>query len=264
MTLVRVDDRRIELLAWGAAPSKERATLVFLHEGLGCAAHWRDFPAKVAHATGLPAIAYSRLGYGASDPIALPRPLTYMQDEAKEMLPRVLDAANVGPVILVGQSDGASIAIVAAALDAGKRIRALVLEAPHVFVEEITVASIAKAKEAYEHGDLRARLAKYHGDNVDTAFWGWNRAWLDPDFRAWNIEEHLPRVAVPTLVVQGEDDPYGTRAQVDAIAKQAGGRVEVAMLASCGHAPHRDQEEATLGAIARFVRAIDEEASRAV
>jgi pimeloyl-ACP methyl ester carboxylesterase len=125
--------------------------------------------------------------------------------------------------------------------------------APHVFVEDISIASIAKAKDAYEQTDLRERLAKYHGANVDIAFWGWNRRWLDPAFRAWNIEEHLARIDVPVMVVQGEDDPYGTRAQVDAIAKQARGGVEVVMLPACGHAPHRDQEEETLAAITRFV-----------
>jgi len=133
-------------------------------------------------------------------------------------------------------------------------VRAIVLEAPHVFVEDVSVASIAKARAAFETGDLREKLAKHHGSNVDGAFRGWNDAWLDPAFRSWNIEEYLPRITVPVLVIQGEDDPYGTRAQVDAIARQVAGPVEVRMLAHCGHAPHRDQPDATREAIARFLR----------
>ena len=229
--------------------------LVFLHEGLGSAKQWRDFPARVAEDTGLGAIAYSRIGYGASDPVTLPRPLTYMQDEARESLPALLDARAIEAAILVGHSDGGSIAIVHAALDGGKRVRAIVLEAPHVFVEDVSVASITKAREAFETGDLREKLAKHHGANVDGAFRGWNDAWLDPRFRSWNIEGYLPRITVPVLVIQGDDDPYGTRAQVDAIARQVSGPVEVLRLARCGHAPHRDQPAATREAIARFLGA---------
>jgi pimeloyl-ACP methyl ester carboxylesterase len=240
--------------AEGGAP-----TLVFLHEGLGSAKQWRDFPTRVGQATKLAAIAYSRVGYGASAPVSLPRPLTYMQDEAKVALPALLDELGIDKAILIGHSDGGSIAIVHAAIDADvkrARIRGLVLEAPHVFVEDVSIASIAKAREAYETGDLREKLAKHHGANVDGAFRGWNDAWLDPGFRTWNIEEYMPRIEVPVLVIQGEDDPYGTRAQVDAIARQVSGPVEVLMLPSCGHAPHRDQEEATLAAIVRFVQKI--------
>jgi pimeloyl-ACP methyl ester carboxylesterase len=240
--------------AEGGAP-----TLVFLHEGLGSAKQWRDFPTRVGEATKLAAIAYSRVGYGASAPVSLPRPLTYMQDEAKVALPALLDELGIDKAILIGHSDGGSIAIVHAAIDADvkrARIRGLVLEAPHVFVEDVSIASIAKAREAYETGDLREKLAKHHGANVDGAFRGWNDAWLDPGFRTWNIEEYLPRIEVPVLVIQGEDDPYGTRAQVDAIARQVRGPVEVVMLPKCGHAPHRDQEQATLAAIVRFVQKI--------
>jgi pimeloyl-ACP methyl ester carboxylesterase len=239
--------------------------LVFLHEGLGSVRQWRSFPDELARATGRGAFLYSRLGYGASDPVSLPRPLTYMQDEARDFLPGVLDEAGLEGVILVGHSDGASIALVHAALDVAApdragdrpraRVRGLVLEAPHVFVEDLSVASITEARDAYEHGDLRDRLARYH-DHVDVAFWGWNRAWLDPAFRAWNLEEYLPRIAVPVLVIQGEDDPYGTRAQVDAIVRQVAGPVEVVMLPRCGHAPHRDRPDETRDAIAAFVQRI--------
>ena len=231
-------------------------TLVFLHEGLGSAEQWRDFPARVAKESGLGAIAYSRVGYGRSAPVTLPRPLTYMEDEARDFLPRLLDERGIDEAILVGHSDGGSIAIVAAALDTRKRILAVVLEAPHVFVEDVSIASIAKAREAFETGDLRARLAKYHGANVDGAFRGWNDAWLDPAFRRWNIERFLPAIAVPVLVIQGEDDPYGTRAQVDAITRQVAGRSEALLLPRCGHTPHREQPAATQDAMVSFLRSV--------
>lgn len=252
---VEVLGKRVEVVDFCAVVDSP-ATLVFLHEGLGSARQWRDFPARVGEAAGLTALAYSRLGYGGSAPVPLPRPLDYMQEEAKVSLPALLDELGIDRVILVGHSDGASIALVHAALDGGKRVRGLVLEAPHVFVEDVSVASIAKAREAYEQGDLREKLAKHHGANVDVAFRGWNDAWLDPAFRTWNLEEYLPRIEVPVLVIQGEDDPYGTRAQVDAIARQVRGPVEVLMLPRCGHSPHRDQPEATESAMIAFARGL--------
>jgi pimeloyl-ACP methyl ester carboxylesterase len=224
-------------------------TLVFLHEGLGSVGLWRDFPRMVADATGLGVFVYSRAGYGASEPAAMPRPVRYMHDEA-ELLPEVLAAAGIDDPLLVGHSDGASIAIIHAG--SGGKARGLVLEAPHVFTEEMGLRSIAKARDAYERGDLRGRLAKHHQD-VDAAFWGWNRPWLDPGFRKWNLEEYLPRISAPILVVQGEDDEYGTRKQVEAIERGARD-VQVLMLGRCGHSPHRDQPEATLRGIAAFVQ----------
>jgi pimeloyl-ACP methyl ester carboxylesterase len=240
---------------WLGPPPDLAPTLVFLHEGLGSVTAWRDFPQRLVDATGLGALVFSRWGYGQSDPVTLPRPLRYMHDEALRALPDVLDAAGVRDAVLVGHSDGASIALVFAGsgLPAASCVRALVLEAPHVFVEDVSVTSIAAAADAYWTGDLRARLARHHAD-VDGAFWGWNRAWLDPGFRSWNIEEYLPRVRVPSLVVQGEDDPYGTLAQVAAIEQKSGGPVERLVLPRCGHAPHKDQPDATIGAVARFVR----------
>jgi pimeloyl-ACP methyl ester carboxylesterase len=237
--------------AWHGPSPDDAPTLVFLHEGLGSVSLWRDFPRSVADATGCGALVYSRWGYGASDPVTLPRPLTYMHDEAVT-LREVLDVERIRDAILVGHSDGASIAIIAAS---DPRVRALVLEAPHVFCEDISVESIAAAKDAFAHGDLRARLARHHAD-VDGAFWGWNRAWLDPGFRAWNIEEYVPRVRAPTLVVQGEDDEYGTLAQLDAIERGARVKVERVVLAKCGHSPHRDQPERTRKAIVGFVKRI--------
>jgi pimeloyl-ACP methyl ester carboxylesterase len=253
-----VGGRRLEVARYG--PSPERApTLVFLHEGLGSVSTWRDFPQRLADACGFGALVYSRAGYGRSSPVTLPRPLTYMQDEAKEALPHLLDAEGVRACVLVGHSDGASIALVHAGTPlAHSRVRGLLLEAPHVFTESGGLASIAQTKEAFERGDLRARLAKHH-DDVDVAFWGWNRAWLDPHFRAWNIEAFLPAIEVPALVIQGTDDEYGSLAQVDAIERGIGsgkGGFGRAIFGECGHAPHRDQPELTLAAMTGFVRAL--------
>lgn len=255
---IDVAGAKVEVVSFTSAAGAPSGapSLLFLHEGLGSARQWRDFPARLGEATGLATLAYSRLGYGGSDPVPLPRPLDYMQREAKDLLPRLLDELRIEQAVLIGHSDGGSIAVVHAALDASDRgrIRGVILEAPHVFVEDVSIASITKAKEAYEATDLRERLAKHHGANVDVAFRGWNDAWLDPAFRTWNLEAYLPRITAPVLVIQGEDDPYGTRAQVDAIARQAGGPVEALMLPKCGHAPHRDRPDATLAAMTGFVR----------
>jgi pimeloyl-ACP methyl ester carboxylesterase len=224
-------------------------TLVFLHEGLGSLGLWRDFPQKLSDATGLGAFIYSRAGYGQSDPAPLPRPVRYMHDEA-ELLPEILKTAGIDDPILVGHSDGASIAILYAGN--GGAARALLLEAPHVFAEESGLQSIAKMRDQYLQTDLKSRLARWH-KNVDAAFWGWNRPWLDPEFRRWNIEESLPRIAAPILVVQGEQDEYGTGKQVESIRTNAKGPVETMMLEQCGHSPHRDQPHRTLQGMTDFL-----------
>ena len=245
---------RVEI-AWHGPPPDAAPTLVLLHEGLGSVSVWRDFPARVAAATGMGALVSSRPGYGASDPVPLPRPLSYMQDEALGGLPALLDAAGVRACVLFGHSDGGSIALVFAGsgLPQAARVLGLVLEAPHVFVEDVSVKSIAAARVSFETGALRERLARHHGANVDVAFRGWNDAWLDPGFRAWNIEEYLPRIRVPSLVIQGEDDAYGTLAQVDAIERGSGGPVTRLVLPRCGHAPHRDAPDEVLAAVTAFV-----------
>ncbi|MCC2111362.1 MAG: alpha/beta hydrolase [Hyphomicrobiales bacterium] len=236
----------------------EVPTLILLHEGLGAVSMWRDFPDRLAAATGCGVFAYSRAGYGGSDPVPLPRPLTYMHDEARDVLPDLIAAIGVRRGLLVGHSDGASIAAIYAGSDAANRDRicGLVLMAPHFFVEDVSIKSIAAAKIAYETTDLRERLKRYHGDNVDCAFWGWNGAWLDPGFRAWDIREYLGRIEVPVLVVQGRDDEYGTLAQVHAAEADCTTPVTVEVLEDCGHAPFRDQPEATLAANAAFVRSV--------
>jgi pimeloyl-ACP methyl ester carboxylesterase len=249
MPFVEVASRRVEFLRIPAARPR-RPELVFLHEGLGSVAMWRDFPARVAEATGCGALVYSRHGYGASAPLQGERPVRYMHQEALESLPALLDALGVDRPVLVGHSDGASIALI----HAGSGVRpvaGLVLLAPHVLVEEISIRSIAAAKVAFETTDLRRRLSRYHED-VDSAFWGWNRIWLHPDFRAWNIEELLPGVSCPVLAIQGRQDEYGTMAQLEKIAAAVPG-AEILPLDGCGHSAHRDRPEAVLAAIARFV-----------
>ncbi len=231
--------------------SPERPTLVFLHEGLGSVAMWKNFPASVAAVTGCAALVYSRFGYGKSDKLYGSRTVDYMHREALDVLPEVLDQLGIDAPILIGHSDGASIALIHAG--AGKRpVRGVVAMAPHVFVEDITVKSIAEAKTTFQNSDLADRLGRYHDDAVST-FRGWNDIWLHPDFRRWNIEEVLAGIAVPVLLIQGEDDQYGTVAQVDAIARQVSGPVETVMLPDCTHSPHQVQKDATIEAISGFV-----------
>jgi pimeloyl-ACP methyl ester carboxylesterase len=247
---LQVDGVRLEA-RWIGPAREETPTLVFLHEGLGSASLWRDFPDRLARETGCGALIYSRAGYGKSDPVPLPRPIRFMHDEAV-VLPRVLAASGVRDSILIGHSDGASIALIHAGSAPAPGLRGLILEAPHVFAEPNGLASIATIGEAFRTTDLRARLERHHGANVDVAFHGWNDVWLHPDFRAWNLEEFLPRIAVPILILQGVNDEYGTWRQVEAIVRQAGAPVE-ALALDCGHSPHRERPERSLEAMARFV-----------
>jgi len=214
---------------------------------------WRDFPDRVAAATGCGALVYSRLGYGASDPVRGPRPVRFMHDEALDVLPAVVERFKLEEVILFGHSDGASIAVVYAGARRGP-VRGFVLEAPHVFVEPICIESIQRIAEAYETTGLRERLARYHGPNTDSMFRTWTDVWLRPEFRHWNIEEYLPAIASPVLVVQGEDDEYGTVRQVDAVLTQVNGPAKSLVLARCGHSPHSDHPDEALEAVSRFVR----------
>jgi pimeloyl-ACP methyl ester carboxylesterase len=224
--------------------------IVMLHEGLGSVAMWRDFPHRVAHAAGRDVVAYSRAGYGRSSPAALPFGVRYMHDEALTVLPALLDALGIARPILFGHSDGASIALIHAGVS-GRPVGGLVLMAPHVMVEDVSIASIEAAKVAWRTTDLRSRLSRYH-DDVDAAFTGWNDIWLHPDFRAWNIEDETRRVRCPVLAIQGRDDEYGTMAQIERIASLAPD-VDLVRLADCRHSPHRDQPNAVLEALVRFV-----------
>ena len=249
-----VQGRSLEVQRIGGL-SRNVPELVFLHEGLGSISHWRNFPEQVADATGCPVTVYSRYGSGESDLLGEERPVSYMHDEALRALPDLLQQLDIEKPILVGHSDGASIALIFAGAPAGvpDGVLGLVLLAPHVFVEDRSVASIAEAKTSFETTNLPEKLARHHRDAAST-FWGWNNIWLRPDFRAWNIEEYLPRITCPILAIQGLDDQYGTIAQVQAIAQQSGGPVEIVPLAECRHSPQRDQPEAVLAAIAGFVK----------
>ena len=233
------------------AGNPQYPTVVMLHEGLGCVSMWKDFPELLAAATGSSVVAYSRHGYGRSAPLQGPRSVEYMHDEALLVLPQFLDALGIENPILFGHSDGGSIALIHTG-GSGRRISGIVALAPHVFVEELSVTSIAAAKTAYETTTLRARLARHH-DDVDGAFWGWNNIWLDPAFRAWSIEQYLPRIDCGVLAIQGEDDEYGTLEQVDRIARAAPD-VELLKLRNCGHSPHRDRPDAVLEGVSRWIQ----------
>jgi pimeloyl-ACP methyl ester carboxylesterase len=249
---VDVAGHHLECVRFGV--DRPGPTLVFLHEGLGSVSLWRDFPQRVADATALPALVYSRAGYGRSTALKAPRTPSYMHDEALSILPALLDALGIAHPILVGHSDGASIALIHAGLGV-RPVRALIALAPHVFVEDLSIAGIEQARLAYEAGDLRTKLGRYHA-HVDSAFRGWNDIWLSPAFRDWNIEGALPGIACPVLLVQGRGDEYGTLAQLDAIERGVCGPVERVELDDCGHSPHRDQPEATLSAIRNFILAL--------
>ncbi len=226
-------------------------TLVFLHEGLGSIELWRDFPQRVASRTGCAAVVYSRYGNGFSDVLREPRAVDYMHHEALVVLPELLAALNVERPILVGHSDGASIALIyASAFPDG--VRALVLESPHVVVEDISVTSIAAIGRTYRTTPLREKMARYHTD-VDTTFYGWNDIWLTPAFRSWSVVERLPSIVAPALAVQGVDDEYGTLAQLDLLAGASGGSTDRLVLAHCGHAPHRDRSGFVEGAVAQWI-----------
>jgi pimeloyl-ACP methyl ester carboxylesterase len=227
-------------------------TIIMLHEGLGCVDLWGDFPDRLQAATGCGVFVYSRAGYGQSSAVTLPRPLTYMHDEARATLPRLLDAIGYKRGLLIGHSDGASIAAIYAGSHQDHRVGGLVLMAPHFFTEDMGIASIEEARKAYATGDLRARLARWHAD-VDNAFKGWNGAWLDPDFCKWDITESLAYIRVPVLIVQGEDDQYGTVKQIEVAERECYCPVEVALLKGARHSPQRDAPEATLKAMSDFV-----------
>jgi pimeloyl-ACP methyl ester carboxylesterase len=250
-----VQGHRLEVLRIVASEAKG-PELVFLHEGLGSISHWKDFPERVAEATGSSVTVYSRYGCGNSDPLAEPRSVRYMHEEGLSALPDLLSRLKIHNPILVGHSDGASIALIYAgahtAVEMTERVRGLVLLAPHVFVEDLSVQSIAEAKVAFQTTNLPQKLARHHRD-AERTFWAWNDIWLHPDFRNWNIEEYLPRVTCPILVIQGLDDQYGTMAQVQAIQQQSGAPVQVLALPDCRHSPQRDQPEVTLEAISKFV-----------
>jgi pimeloyl-ACP methyl ester carboxylesterase len=249
-----IDGRSIETKWWGPA-ADAAPTVVLLHEGLGCVALWRDFPEALATATGCGVFAYSRFGYGGSDPVTLPRPMTYMHDEALTVLPGVLDAADIRRAVLLGHSDGGSIAAIYAGAARDARIAGVVMMAAHFFVEDLNIESIREIKQSYEQGDLRPRLARYHRD-VEVAFRGWNDAWLDPRFRAFDITDQVAQIRAPVLALQGTDDPYGSEEQLRVLERTARCPVETRLIEGARHSPHLDAPAATLEAIVPFVRSV--------
>ena len=242
----------IEYRRYQAEGTENAATIVLLHEGLGSVAMWKDFPNALSSHSGFNVLAYSRFGYGSSSPVPLPRPMNYMQIEGQEVLPEILEALVEGDYFLLGHSDGASIAAVYSGVHKVAAHRGTIVMAPHFFTEDMGLKSIAAVKRAYEETGLRERLARYH-DDVDNAFYGWNGAWLDPEFKQWNIEKFLPEIDVPLLAIQGEGDEYGTSAQIETMTKNCKAPLSVSMLADCGHSPHRDQLAQTLRTISTFV-----------
>ncbi len=243
---------RLEYKMIGPRPG-EAATFVLLHEGLGSVGMWGDFPMRLAGATGLGVFAYSRSGYGGSSPSPLPRRVTFMHEEAGEVLPRVLDAVGLRRGILLGHSDGASIATIYAGSVEDHRIHGLVLLAPHFFTEEFGIAEIVRMREAYHTTDLRDKLARWHHD-PDNAFHSWSGPWLDPEFRKWDLAEELAYIRVPILIIQGEDDQYGTLRQIEVAKEECYCPVEALVLKGIRHVPHREAPEATMAAIVDFTR----------
>jgi len=248
---VDVGSERLEVLR--IAPGRAGPTLAFLHEGLGSVAGWRGFPRTLCDRLTAPGLVYSRRGYGRSTPLAESRATDYLHREAWDVLPALLERCGVRRPLLVGHSDGGSIALLfAARFDP----LAIAIMAPHVFVEDVTIAGIVQARAAWDEGKLKDPLARVH-DDPDGAFFSWNDGWLNPAFRLWNIEAELPKIRCPVLAIQGYDDQYGTMEQLDRIARGAPGRTMLLKLADCGHAPQRDQPEAVIKAI----RALFEEMS---
>ncbi|MGZ5876651.1 MAG: alpha/beta fold hydrolase [Bradyrhizobium sp.] len=251
---LRIGAADLEYRMIGPTPA-DAPTIVMLHEGLGSAKLWGDFPDRLQAATGAGVLVYSRAGYGASTPVPLPRPLDYMSIEALDVLPVLLDRIGFRRGLLLGHSDGASIAAIYAGGTGDHRVRGVVMIAPHFIVEDVSVTSIAEIKRAYETTDLKAKLARWHSD-VDNAFYGWNGAWLDPKFRRWDISEYLAYIRVPVAILQGADDQYGTIRQIEIAQEECYCPVDVTIIPGAGHSPHREAAEVTLNSITEFAERI--------
>jgi len=249
---IQVNEKILESVWYGPAP-KDAPTLIFLHEGLGSVSTWKDFPQKLSQRTGCGALVYSRFGYGKSEKCEIPRLLNFMHEEGLEVLPEIIALCRIQKYILLGHSDGASIALIHAGSDNANELVGIINEAPHVFCESLTISSIQKLRENFNSGNLRDRLKKHH-KNIDLTFNGWVDVWLDEEFTKWNIESYLPRIKVPQLIIQGNDDEYGTSAQVEVIERLSGGSVKKCFLDKCAHSPHRDQQAKTLRVMTEFVR----------
>lgn len=252
--LIGVADRRLEVRMSGPPPT-DRPTIVFLHPGLGCVSTWRDFPVRLAEACDCGALVYSRAGHGRSDPVEVSLDADFMHREALEVLPELVRLLGLQEFVFFGQSDGGSISLIAAGSRVVEGLRGVVSEAAHVFCEEETVRSAEAAIRSFEVGDLRRMLYLHHQENTDWVFRTWSDVWTDPSFMEWNLEELLPRIEVPVLVIQGAEDEYGTRAQVDAIERGVP-ETETLWLEDSGHSPHRDDPEVVLERSAAFIRRV--------
>jgi pimeloyl-ACP methyl ester carboxylesterase len=259
--MTQAAEPRFAVVSWGKRPVRIEYewigagahVIVFLHEGLGSRAMWRDFPAKLCEATGMRGLVYSRPGYGKSTPRSAEERWEpdFMHRQAHEVLPSLLDALEVRtPVWLYGHSDGGSIALIFAARFPA-RTAGVIVAAPHIFVEDLSVTSIEKTRLAYLETDLRDKLARYH-DDVDSAFWGWNDIWLHPPFREWSIEREIEAIGAPLLAIQGLDDEYGTLEQIRGIRRRVR-QARLLELPACGHSPHRDQPAAVIEAARNFI-----------
>jgi pimeloyl-ACP methyl ester carboxylesterase len=251
---LRVGASDLEYRMIGPAPA-DAPTIIMLHEGLGCAGLWGDFPDRLQAATGAGVLVYSRAGYGASTPVTLPRSLDYMHVEALDVLPKLLDGIGFRRGLLLGHSDGASIAAIYAGGVQDHRVRALAMIAPHFFTEDSGLRSIAEIRTTFEASGLRSKLMRWHRD-VDNAFYGWNDAWLDPEFRNWDISEYLAYIRVPIAILQGDADQYGTIRQIEIAREECYCPVDVTIIPGAGHSPHREAPDVTLDTISEFAKRI--------
>lgn len=241
------------ILPEGQSLAGAAATLVFLHEGLGSIRQWRSFPSALSRATGLPALVYDRYGYGQSDPLQEPRGPLYLEEEARHALPDVLAACGIKAPILIGHSDGATIALLFGVLFPSVPL-GIVSEAAHVLIEPISVAGIQTTLEAFNTTPLRAQLAKHHGDKVETMFHGWSDVWLAPAYQDWTMVPRLASITAPVLAIQGEEDEYGTPAQVQAILDHVAGPAQALLIPGCGHVPHFQAQDQVLARITTFLQ----------
>jgi pimeloyl-ACP methyl ester carboxylesterase len=248
---LKLNSRKIEI-QWHGKNKKNRPTLIFLHEGLGCARMWKNFPEKLSRQTDCPALVFSRPGYGHSDPAPLPWKINFMHKQALCILPDIIKKTGIKTYILVGHSDGGSIGIIFSGSPHAKGLKCLITQAAHVFCEEKTLASICQAKIQYEHKNLKQGLEKYHGKNTENAFRGWNDAWLAPNFINWNIEKYLSHIDIPMLAIQGKNDQYGTIEQIRSIQKRVK-QVKTCLINDTSHSPHLEQPEIVLNIMAKFV-----------
>ena len=249
--------RAVMIRPLGAAPG-DAPCLVLLHEGLGSIGQWRDFPRELARVTGLSTLVFDRPGFGASAPLQSPRDGRYLQREDLGSLVAVLEACKIASPILIGHSDGGTLALLYAAAFP-ERPLGVIAEAAHVFVEELTLAGIREAETAYQGGALRVGLARYHGEQTDRMFRNWVDDWISPEFALWNVEERLGAITCPVLAIQGEDDPYGSPEQVESICRRVSGRAQSLLIPGCGHAPHQQAKGETLAAMSLFIKSLRQE-----